>query len=159
MAEIIRTAAVGVDGVCVTPLRVIGDERGCVLHMMRIDSPGFAGFGEVYFSMVRAGVVKAWKRHRLMVQNLAVPIGAVRLVIWDDRPGSASQGAVQEIITGVGHEHYDLVRIPPMVWYGFKGLGLSDALIANCASLPHDPNEVDRLPEQVAAIPYSWEVA
>ncbi len=149
-------AGPGVEGVCITPLRVIADERGCVMHMLRTDSTGFEGFGEVYFSVVRAGAVKAWKRHRLMVQNFAVPVGAIRLVIHDDRRGSSSQGAIQEIHTGAGLDQYALVRIPPMVWYGFQGLATGDSLIANCASLPHDPAEVDRLPEQAATIPYVW---
>lgn len=156
MVEVSGVAGAGIEGVRITQLRVIGDERGCVMQMMRADSPGFEGFGEVYFSVVRAGAVKAWKRHRLMVQNLAVPFGAVRLVIHDDRPGSASLGAVQEIVTGAGQQRYSLVRIPPMVWYGFKGLGVVDSLIANCASLPHDPDEVERLPEHAATIPYAW---
>lgn len=144
------------DGVRVTPLRIIGDDRGCVMHMLRADSPEFQGFGEAYFSVVKAGAVKAWKRHRSMVQNLAVPIGAIRLAIYDDRTGSASCGKVQEIVTGAGCGKYELIRVPPMVWYGFAAASGTDALIANCATLPHDPAEVDRLPECVATIPYSW---
>jgi len=145
-----------IEGVSITPLRVIADERGCVMHMLRADSAGFEGFGEVYFSVVRAGAVKAWKRHRLMVQNFAVPVGAIRLVIHDDRPGSTSRGVTQEIHTGAGLDRYALVRIPPMVWYGFQGVATIDSLIANCASLPHDPGEVDRLAENSEDIPYAW---
>lgn len=145
-----------IDGVRVVPLRIIGDERGCVMHMLRRDSPEFQAFGEAYFSIVKAGAVKAWKRHRLMAQNLAVPIGAIRLVVYDDRTDSPSCGNVQEIVTGAGCGKYELICVPPMVWYGFAAAGETDALIANCATLPHDPDEVDRLPERVTTIPYSW---
>jgi dTDP-4-dehydrorhamnose 3,5-epimerase len=156
VGEVTCAIPVVIEGVNFTPLRTISDDRGSVMHMLRVDSAQFEGFGEIYFSVVRAGAVKAWKRHRLMVQNLAVPVGSIHLVIYDDRPGSVSRGKVQEIVTGAALEQYGLVRIPPMVWYGFAGLGCGDALIANCASLPHDPAEVERLPERSDAIPYSW---
>ena len=70
------------DGVTVTPLKRIADERGAVLHMLRADDPLFEGIGEIYFSVVRAGVIKAWKRHSRMIQHFAVPSGNIRLVIF-----------------------------------------------------------------------------
>lgn len=143
-----------IDGVLVSPLKQIRDERGMVMHMLRADSPSFSSFGEVYFSVVKPGVVKAWKRHRQMVQNFAVPVGQIKLVIYDDRPGSKTRGVLQEIVTGV--EHYGLVQMPPMLWYGFKGVAAAESMIANCASIPHDPEEVDRVEEGSLLIPYSW---
>ena len=143
-----------VDGVVVFPLAQIRDDRGMVLHMLRADAPHFQAFGEVYFSQVRAGTTKAWKRHLRMTQNLAVPVGEIKLVIYDDRAGSPTHGVAQEITTGT--EHYALIRIPPLVWYGFKAAATGDALIANCASLPHDPGEVERVAPDTVAIPYRW---
>ena len=143
-----------VHGVEIFPLAQIGDERGKVMHMLRADAPHFQEFGEVYFSQVRAGLVKAWKRHLRMTQNLAVPVGRIKLVIYDDRADSPTCGNVREITTG--GDSYNLVRIPPLVWYGFKGLGAGDTLIANCASLPHDPDEVERVPPDHPSIPYRW---
>lgn len=145
-----------ITGVSVTPLRIIADDRGAVMHMLRADDALFVGFGECYFSLVKAGSIKAWKRHRVMVQNLVVPVGAIRLVIYDDRPNSPTCGVVREIITGVSCGHYELIQVPAMVWYGFSSLYDQDSLIANCASLPHDPNEVDRLPSDTFKIPYVW---
>ena len=154
MGSIGIAAGGDIEGVRFMPLRQIRDERGSVMRMMRADDAAFEGFGEVYFSTVKAGTVKAWKRHLRMIQNLAVPVGSVRFVIYDERPDSPTRGIVQEIINGI--DHYGLLRIPPLVWYGFEGIGDGEALIANCASLPHDPAEVERLPERSAAIPYSW---
>jgi len=156
VAGVSHAAGPRIEGVSITLLRVIADERGCVMHMLRADSAAFEGFREVYFSVIRAGAVKAWKRHRLMVQNFAVPVGAIRLVVHDDRPASTSRGVTQEIHTGASLDQYALVRIPPMVWYGFQGVAAVDSLIANCASLPHDPGEVDRLVENAEDIPYVW---
>jgi dTDP-4-dehydrorhamnose 3,5-epimerase len=143
-----------IDGVVVTPLRRIPDERGAVFHMLREDSPGFERFGEVYFSLVYPGVVKGWHIHQRMTLNYAVPVGMVKLVCYDDREGSPTRGAVQEL--HVGELNYALVTIPPLVWNGFKGEGTSPALVANCATISHDPDEMDRLDPFSGEIPYDW---
>jgi len=143
-----------IDGVVVRPLKVFADERGAVLHMLRADEPHFAGFGEIYFSSVHPGRIKAWRVHRRMTVNLAVPVGRIRLAMYDDRPGSPSNGRADDL--EMGGQDYCLVTVPPGVWTGFQGLGTVTALIANCATQPHDPNEADRRPEDDAAIPYRW---
>ena len=146
-----------IEGVEIVPLRQIADARGKVMHMLRADAPHFKGFGEIYFSTVNAGAVKAWHAHKKMVRNYAVPVGMIRLVLYDDRADSVTRGEVQEI--RLGAEHYNLVVIPPMVWSGFAGLGGENALVANCASLPHDPDEVERRDFNDNRIPYDWSAA
>jgi dTDP-4-dehydrorhamnose 3,5-epimerase len=143
-----------IDGVTVTPLRRIPDERGAVFHMLREDSPVFERFGEIYFSTIYPGVVKGWHVHKKMTLNYAVPAGMIKLVCYDDREGSPTHGAVQEI--HVGELNYSLVTIPPYVWNGFKGEGSAPALVANCATIPHDPDEIDRLDPFDNDIPYDW---
>ena len=138
----------------VTPLRRIPDERGAIFHMLREDAPEFERFGEIYFSIVYPGVVKGWHIHKRMTLNYAVPVGMVKLVCYDDRPDSPTKGAVQEV--HVGELNYVLVTIPPFVWNGFKGEGTCPALIANCATIAHDPDEIDRLDPFENKIPYDW---
>ncbi len=124
------------------------------MHMLRADDPHFEAFGEIYFSLVYPGVVKGWHRHTAMTLNYAVPVGMVKLVCYDGRPDSPTAGAVQEL--HVGELNYVLVTIPPMVFNGFKGEGSAAALVANCATLPHDPEEIERLDPGSDAIPYDW---
>jgi dTDP-4-dehydrorhamnose 3,5-epimerase len=138
----------------VSPLRRIPDERGAVFHMMREDSPVFERFGEIYFSTIYPGVVKGWHIHHKMTLNYAVPSGMIKLVCYDDREGSPTKGEVQEI--HVGDLNYALVTIPPLVWNGFKGEGAKPALVANCATIPHDPGEIERLDPFENDIPYDW---
>lgn len=145
-----------IQGVTLTELRQIGDERGAVLHMMRCDAPEFTRFGECYFSEVLPGAVKAWKRHRIQTQNLAIPVGRIRMVIFDDRPSSPSRGQVQEIELG-RPDAYLRLQIPPGLWYGFSCIGGVPALLVNCADVPHDPDESERCPLDDARIPYKWE--
>jgi dTDP-4-dehydrorhamnose 3,5-epimerase len=138
----------------VTPLRRIPDERGAVFHMLREDSPVFERFGEIYFSTVHPGVVKGWHVHSRMTLNYAVPVGMIKLVCYDERPDSPTRGAVQEL--HIGELNYVLVTIPPHVWNGFKGEGTAPALVANCATIPHDPGEIERLDPFDNEIPYDW---
>ncbi|MGH9276429.1 MAG: dTDP-4-dehydrorhamnose 3,5-epimerase family protein [Acidimicrobiales bacterium] len=145
-----------IEGLTVTPLRRIPDERGAVFHMLREDSPGFERFGEIYFSTVYPGVVKGWHLHREMTLNYAVPIGMIKLVCYDDREGSSTRGNVVE--THVGELNYALVTIPPMVWNGFKGAGTEAALVANCSTIPHRPDEIERLDPFDNHIPYAWDL-
>jgi len=134
---------------------VMHDERGAVLHMLRADSPVMTGFGEIYFSEINPGVVKAWKRHHRMTQRLTVPVGRVRFVIFDDRTGSSSRGRLVEIDIG-RPELYRLLVIPPLVWYGWKNLAATPSLVANCADLPHEPGEAEQS-ERVPGMPeYRW---
>lgn len=138
----------------IVPLRQIADDRGAVLHMIRPDW-WVDRCGEVYFSEILPGVVKAWKRHSRMTQYLTVPVGLVRLVVWDDREGSASRGRWQELRLG-RPDHYRLVKIPPGLWYGFQALAETPSLIANCTTLPHDPDEMRTLPHDAEEIGYRW---
>jgi len=139
-----------IEGVVITPLSQIRDERGAVLHMLRTDAPHFAGFGEIYFSIVNPGVVKGWRRHTQMTMSLTVPKGRVKLVLADGR------GAVQEIILGEDATEYQLATIPPMVWNGFQCISDEPAIIANCASIPHAQDEVERIPLDTSDIKYTW---
>jgi dTDP-4-dehydrorhamnose 3,5-epimerase len=146
-----------IDGVRITPLQRFADERGSVMHMLRRDWPAFAGFGEVYFSTVRPRAVKAWRRHHLMTLNCAVPQGRVRFVLYDDRDGSPTRGQVHQLV--VGGDHYVLLTVPPRIWSGFMGVSEETAIVCNCASIPHDPAEVERREPYDPAIPYDWSAA
>jgi dTDP-4-dehydrorhamnose 3,5-epimerase len=143
-----------IDGVLIHPLRQIPDERGSILHMLRRDDPHFQNFGEIYFSMVYPEVIKGWHLHREMTLNYAVVSGMIKLVLYDDRQESPTRGEIQEIY--MGERNYVLVRVPAMVWNGFKGIGTKEAIVANCATLPHDPNEISRMDPFNNAIPYDW---
>ncbi|MFH1836460.1 MAG: dTDP-4-dehydrorhamnose 3,5-epimerase family protein [Methanobacteriota archaeon] len=141
-------------GVTVKPLKKIPDARGCVYHMLRCDDPLFEEFGEIYFSSVYPGVVKGWHLHKKMTLNYAVVHGMIKLVLFDDRKNSNTRGNLMELY--IGEENYCLVKIPPKIWNGFKGLGDKPAIVANCATLPYDPDEIERLDPASSKIPYYW---
>lgn len=143
-----------IEGVSIIPLRQIPDERGKIMHMLRCTDPHFDRFGEIYFSGVYPGAIKAWHIHTRMTLNYAVPLGMIKLVLYDDRPDSPTRGELNEFF--VGESNFALVKIPPKLWNGFKGVGVTPALVANCASEPHDPAEILRMDPFSSAIPYDW---
>ena len=149
------TGQSSIDGVLVTGLRQVVDERGAVLHHMRSDAPEFTTFGECYFSEMIPGAVKAWKCHREQTQHLAVPIGRVRFVIYDDREVSPTNGSLEVVELG-RPDHYNRLRIPKGLWYGFTCLSDQPALIANCTDEPHDPTDTELRAEDDSHIPYRW---
>lgn len=145
-----------IEGVKITPLKQILDERGKIMHMLRADVEYFTGFGEIYFSCIHPGAIKGWHIHKEMVLNYAVPHGNIKFVLYDDRENSPTRGELQEIF--MGPDNYCLVTVPPLVWNGFKGIGNEMAIVANCTSITHRADEIDRLDPFDPLIPYNWEI-
>ncbi len=143
-----------IEGVQVVPLRRIPDERGTVSHMLKRTDPHFKEFGEIYFSSIYPGVVKGWHLHDRMTLNYACIAGDIKMVLFDEREGSRTKGEVQVLY--LGPRNYALAIVPPGVWNGFMNVGTSEAIVANCATLPHDPAEIRRIDPHKNHIPYDW---
>ena len=143
-----------IEGIIITPLNVIETIGGNVLHGMKSTDIGYSGFGEAYFSKVKSGAVKGWKRHRQMILNLIVPVGSIRFVIFDDRKNSQSRNQLQQVFLS-RNENYRRLTVPPMVWLGFQGLDRKESLILNVASIKHSPDEVDR--KELDVIKFDWD--
>ena len=137
-----------------TSLKQIQDERGKVMHMLRATDPQFQQFGEVYFSWIYPNVIKAWHKHLKMVMNYAVPVGCIKLVLYDDRIDSPSYQCYAKYFMNA--ENYYLLTIPAGLWYGFKAVGGNPAMIVNCSTIPHDPKEIIRIGAFDPKIPYDW---
>lgn len=142
--------------VLIHQLRQIPDERGKIMHMLRSDDSHFEQFGEIYFSTVYPGVIKGWHYHKGMTLNYAVVHGSIKLALYDERPKSPTKGELMELFIGDGN--YALVKVPPQVWNGFKGVGNIPAIVANCSTIPHDPAEIIRMDPLENHIPYKWDL-
>jgi len=146
-----------IDGVIVKPLRTIPDDRGPIRHMIRSDWSEFSGFGEVYFSYIEPKAIKAWRKHTRMTMQLAVPSGAVNIVLYDGRTDSPTFEVIQKVQLGIeAGADYSLLVVPPGIWNGFQGIAPQQSLVVNCASIPHDPDEAKSLPPDSGQVPYSW---
>ena len=143
-----------IEGIIIKPLKQIPDERGKIMHMLRADDPLFENFGEIYFSMAYPGVIKGWHIHKTMTLHYAVIVGRIKLVLYDLRENSPTYKELMEIFTGI--DNYQLIKIPPRIANGYKVYGTTPAIVANCATEPHNPNEMDRLDPFSSEIPYDW---
>jgi len=142
-------------GLEVKKLKIIPNENGDILHMLRNDENSFKSFGECYFSEVNPFKVKGWKKHKIQNQNLSVPIGRLKLVLYDDRVSSKTYKKIDEIFLGRPDFFYR-ISIPPGIYYSFKCLTKTPALIVNCADIPHSYDESITLELNNPLIPYKW---
>ena len=141
-----------IDGLLINPQKIIDTLGGDVMHVLKNMDDSFVGFGEAYFSVVEFGVIKAWKRHHEMVMNLVVPVGEISLVFFDDREDSSSFRMFQEIT--LSRKNYARITVPPLLWVGFKGIGIGVNMLLNIASIPHNPDEVDT--KKINEIKFDW---
>ena len=143
-----------IDGIKITPLKVIKDNRGKVMHMLRKDSSIFSTFGEIYFSTIKTGAIKAWHLHQEATLNYTCVYGKVKLVLFDDREKSKTIGEYQELV--LSPDNHRLITIPKNIWNGFKGVDSSESIIANCLTIPHDEKEMVRKDPSDSYFNYHW---
>lgn len=145
-----------IDGVNVKKLKVIPDERGRLMEMVRSDDPEFLGFGQVYMTTCYEGVVKGWHYHKKQTDYMTVIRGMLKIVLYDSREDSPTFGEINEFFAG----EYNPVRIqiPPGVLHGFKCISSGEAMVINTVTEPYkydDPDEF-RVDPHNNDIPYEW---
>lgn len=145
-----------VEGVRMKPLKVIPDERGRLMEILRSDEEIFTRFGQVYMTSVYPGVVKAWHFHKIQDDHFAVVKGMIKLVVYDSREGSPTMGEINEFF--LGSHNTVLVKIPKGIYHGFKGIGEEEAMIINIPTEPYNRKQPDeyRLDPHKNDIPYDW---
>jgi len=145
-----------IDGVKTKKLRVIPDERGRLMEILRCDDDLFVKFGQIYVTSAYPGVVKGWHYHKKQYDNFVVILGMMKIVLYDDREGSPTRGELNEFF--IGTHNTELLQIPPKVIHGFKCISDMEAIVLNCPSEPYDPKEPDefRIPAHSPDVPYDW---
>jgi len=145
-----------IEGVIVKPLKRISNEKGGLLEIQRKDDKEYIDFAQCYATKTFSGVIKAWYKHRLQVDQLVVISGMLQLVLYDDRLESDTFHNIMEIT--FGDETPKLVQIPTGIWHGFKAIGSSSTFILHINSRMYAPDDLDeeRLPVNTDVIPYTW---
>ena len=145
-----------IDGVKIKQLKVIPDERGRLMEILREDDEIFMRFGQVYLTTGYPGVVKAWHYHKVQNDHFCVIKGMMKVVLYDARDDSPTKGEVNEFFLG---EHRPIVlRIPPLVYHGFKTISQEEALLINVSTqvYKHDGPDEFRVHPHENDIPYKW---
>ena len=140
--------SIDISDIKLTSLKRIQLSGGDVLHGMKASEEGYSGFGEAYFSEIKFGEIKAWKKHTEMTMNLVVPLGEVKFVFADQT------GSFREEI--IGSRNYYRLTVPPGIWFGFQGLSNELSFVCNVADIMHDPDEVLR--KEINEIDIDWSI-
>lgn len=145
-----------IEGVKIKKLKVLPDERGRLMEMLRSDDDLFLKFGQVYMTSTYPGVVKAWHLHKVQTDNVVCVTGMIKLVMYDPRDGSPTKGDVKELF--IGEHNPVLVQIPKNVYHGWKCVSENEAIVINCPTEVYDYQQPDefRLPYDSDEIPYDW---
>lgn len=134
-----------IEGVSLHPLRHISVPKGDIFHALKSTDDGFCGFGEAYFTQIKTGEAKGWKRHNRMVLNLVVVYGKVTFVIYDDREGSATKGQFESVTLSPDGD-YRRLTIAPGLWMAFYGASAETSMLMDIIPEPHDDSEGDKKP-------------
>ena len=132
------------DGVILTPLKKIYNSKGDIFHAMKKSDKGFAGFGEAYFSTVKTGEIKGWKKHKEMMLNLIVIKGEIEFVIYDNH---------NFFNVKLSKKNYQRLTIKSNLWLAFRGLG-DENILLNLASIEHNKNESESV--DINSFEYNW---
>jgi dTDP-4-dehydrorhamnose 3,5-epimerase len=143
-----------IEGVIVTPQKIIAAPGGDVLRGVKNSDSGYVGFGEAYFSTIEYAAVKGWKRHNEMTLNILVPIGEIRFVMFDERTDSSTHNNIYEIT--ISRSSYCRLTVPPKIWMAFQGVAKKESLLLNIADIPHDPEEADS--KKISDIEFDWRI-
>jgi len=146
-----------IEGVKTKKLKVIPDERGRLMEILRCDEEVFEKFGQVYLSTTYPGVVKGWHYHKVQTDNIVCVKGMLKLVLFDNREGSATNGEVNEFF--IGEHNPMLVQVPKGVYHGWKCVSNEEAMVINCPSEAYNYSQPDeyRVDPHKNDIPYKWE--
>ena len=144
-------------GVMTKKLKLIPDERGRLMEILRHDEEIFSKFGQVYLTTTYPGVVKAWHYHKKQDDFITCVKGMLKLVLYDGREGSETKGEINEFF--IGDFNPALVRVPHMIYHGWKCISQEEALVINTPTEAYNPKEPDeyRIDPHQNDIPYRWE--
>ena len=145
-----------IQGVEIKKLKFIKDERGRLAEILRKDEKFFEKFGQIYVTTALPGVVKAWHYHKKQADHFFCIFGKMRVGLYDSRPDSSTFKQAQEII--MTFEEPILLKIPPMVYHGFKCIGKEEAAIINMPTELYNYKEPDeyRVDAFDNDIPFDW---
>lgn len=148
-----------IEGVKVEDLKVIPDDRGYLMEMLRADSPDFEKFGQAYLTVVYPGVVKAWHCHLQQTDNFVCVAGMAKIALYDARKDSPTRCEVNTFFAG--WQQQCRITIPPGVYHGFTAVGIEPASIVNIPTELYrydNPDELRR-PWDDPEIGYDWSAA
>jgi dTDP-4-dehydrorhamnose 3,5-epimerase len=145
-----------IDGVRIKELKVIPDERGRLMEILRRDDEIFDKFGQVYMTTVKPGIIKAWHFHKIQTDNFCCVKGRIRVGLYDARQASKTFGKTMDIVVSL--DNPKVISIPPGVYHGFKGVSQEESIVINTPTESYNPRNPDEYRQDPANkdIPFNW---
>ena len=145
-----------IDQVQIKKLRLIPDERGFLMEMLRNDWPEFQNFAQSYVTACYPSIIKAWHFHKIQWDHFVCVHGMAKVVLYDARESSPTHGIINEF--HIGTLNPMLIKIPPFVYHGFTAEGIETAMIVNFPTELYNYEHPDehRLAHNDSSIPYTW---
>ena len=147
-----------IEGVKLKKLKVIPDERGRLMEILRVDEELFQKFGQVYMTTTSPGVIKGWHLHKIQTDNIVCLKGMIKLALYDPRQESRTKNGVNEFF--IGEHNPVLIQVQKDVYHGWKCISESEAIVINCPTEAYDYEQPDehRLSYDTDKIPYDWSI-
>lgn len=150
-----------IEGVVFRPTRPVPHDDGHVTEVARASWDVLsAPIVQVHTTTTLPGRVRAWGLHQLGTDRLFVVSGLVRIVVFDGRNGSPSQGRIN--VFTVSEKNPGLLIVPPNLYHGWKNIGTGEAIIINMPDRMYNyasPDALDLPWDSEAAariVPYRW---
>src|SRR3989339_1589923 len=122
-----------IDGVIIKKLGVHGDDRGLLMEFLRNDDPEFEKFGQVYLTLVKRGVAKAWHHHNSQDDHFVCVEGKALVALCDMRQDSPTYKQTMDFTLSAPEieGNHLLIKIPKGVAHGFTAVDCVQAKIVN----------------------------
>lgn len=101
--------------------------------------------------------ISAWHRHERQTDQICAIDGTIRVVLFDGREGSRTQGRIEEVELSASRPA--LLIVPPGIWHGIQNmLPAANSAFLNLFDLPYEHGDPDewRLPLGNDLIPYDF---
>lgn len=132
-----------IKGVIIEDLKQIPDERGTVKHFL---ADTHFPFAECYFTTIYKNVIKGFHGYKTKDLWYCVPIGMVKLVLWE-------QGTENYDVIVTGENKYQRIFIPHGVFNAFYGIA-DFSLVAVLATEKFNEETTMRI--LASQGPYDW---
>jgi len=150
-------------------LKVIKDDRGFLMEMLRNDDKIFQKFGQVYMTFCKYGVAKAWHYHKLQDDYFIALQGKTLVGLYDARKKSKTFGQIAKFILAAPEEKlarrsigegggHIVLKIPKGVYHGFAALTKNGSKVLNVPTKTYNYKKPDeyRLVWNAKEIPFNW---
>ncbi len=131
-----------IEGVILEKKQILDFSEGSIMHILNSTDEVFDDFGEAYFSSIKPGIIKGWKKHKKMILNLVVLVGEIRFVIHDNRSKSVTNGKFMDF--NLSRNNYQRLTLMPGLWFAFECISSEESILLNIANIKHDDSEIER---------------